>query len=871
MDTVQNRISNWVKTAWLAVLVVQGPPPLTPPSQGGEKRATKLEGERAGSNPKPAKGRDELRSHNSTPAIDYIAQVKPILTRHCVECHGQEKPRAGLRLDTAASALKGGKSGPAVLAGQGDESPLIEAVRGDGAIARMPLKRPPLSDAEIKLLETWIDQGAKSPAGELPGVPAKRSHWAFISPVRPVVPEVKRRDWACNAIDRFVLSALERAGLGPSPEASQQTLLRRLSLDLIGLPPSPEETETFVADRAPGAFDRAIDRLMASPHFGERWARPWLDQARYADSNGYNIDAPRAIWKYRDWVIAALNTDMPFDEFAIDQLAGDLRKNASFAQRIATGFHRNTQINQEGGIDVEQFRVESIVDRVNTTGTVFLGLTVGCAQCHDHKYDPLTQRDYYRLFAFFNDVDEPELEIASTSELAKRDQIRAKIDHFHRDLAARYPDLDDRERRWEKTVTLEFTQAQDADVRVAFDSPREKRTPSQRRALVELMLASDATLRAEFAKLVKLRAAEPKFVTTMVVRDRGKPRESFVHLGGDFTRKGESTAPAFPAVLQSRQSGNPPKRLNRMDLARWLTSGRNPLTARVQVNRIWQAYFGRGLVETDNDLGTQGTPPSHPELLDWLACELVDSGWSQKAIHRLIVTSATYRQSSRVREEGQTNDPTNRLLWRQERLRLDAELIRDAALASSGLLSRRIGGPSVFPPQPEGVMTLGQMKRPWRADTGANRYRRGLYTYFWRATPFPFLTTFDAPGGVQTCTRRFRSNTPLQALTLLNDPAFVEIAGGLAARILSDCPDPATDQERLQHAFRLCLAREPSHRELRMLDQMLAGERQDRDDSELGNTDTTAQRSRPRSRPLAKPWLAVARVMLNLDEFVTRE
>jgi mono/diheme cytochrome c family protein len=799
-------------------------------------------------------------------AVDYVRQVKPILTRHCVECHGEEKPRGGLRLDTAAAALAGGKGGPAVLPGRGEESPLIEAVRGEGTIARMPLKRPPLSDAEISLLLAWIDQGATSPAGELPGVLGKRRHWAFIPPQRPAVPEVRRSAWARNPIDRFVLSRLEQAGLSPSPEADGLTLLRRLNLDLIGLPPSTEEIASFLAGGG-AAPDRTIDRLIASPQFGERWARPWLDQARYADSNGYNIDAPRAIWKYRDWVIAALNADMPFDEFAVDQLAGDLRSGASFGPRIATGFHRNTQINQEGGIDVEQFRIESIVDRVNTTGTVFLGLTIGCAQCHDHKYDPISQRDYYQLFAFFNNVDEPELEVAAPAELARRDQIRSQIQQFHRELVARYPDLDERERRWEATVTLDFKQAQDADARVALDAPREKRTTTQRRALVELMLAGDRTFRAEYAKLSQLRAAEPHLVTSLVVKERaGKPRETFVHVGGDFTRKGARVEPAVPAVLPGLPGSRSGAHRDRMDLARWLVDGRNPLTARVQVNRIWQAYFGRGLVETDNDFGTQGTRPAHPELLDWLACELVDNGWSLKAIHRLIVGSATYRQSSRTSAPGQAIDPANRLLWRQARLRLDAELIRDSALAASGLLSGRIGGPSVFPPQPDGVMTLGQMKRPWRADTGPNRYRRGLYTYLWRATPYPFLTTFDAPGGVQSCTRRFRSNTPLQALTLLNDPAFVEIAEGLAARIVNECPGPASDSQRLAHAFRLCLGREPTAREQNLLLAVLDRERTERDDA-------ASSHSAAKVGDLAhcQPWVTVARVLLNLDEFVTRE
>ena len=795
---------------------------------------------------------DELPASKSAP-VDYAGQIKPILTRQCVSCHGAVKPRAGLRLDTLAGALKGGKNGPAVIPGRGEESHLISAVRGEGPGERMPLNRPALSESDISLIDAWIGQGAKGMAGERPGVAPSQTHWAFVPPTRPALPSVPNPGRARNPIDRFVMARLDRERLAPSPEAERATLLRRVSLDLVGLPPTPDEVDAFLADRSQDAYERVVDRLLASPHFGERWARPWLDQARYADSNGYNIDAPRSIWKYRDWVIAAFNADLPFDQFTIDQIAGDLEPDTSLAARIATGFHRNTQINQEGGIDVEQFRVDSVIDRVNTTGTVFLGLTIGCAQCHDHKYDPIAQRDYYRLFAFFNNDDEPDLEIAAPADLARREAILTKIDGWHLALAKRYPDLDERERTWEKTVALAFTQAQAADVRVAFDLPREKRTAAQRRALVELMVANDPGYRDEKVAIGQLRSGLPSFVTTMVVSQRsGEPRPSHIHLGGDFTRKGQRVEPGVPAVLPRLEDASPGSPPNRMDLARWLVDGRNPLTARVVVNRIWQAYFGRGLVETDNDFGTQGTPPSHPGLLDWLACELVDRGWSCKAIHRLIVCSATYRQASTVRREGQAIDPGNRWLWRQSRLRLDAELIRDAALTSAGLLTRTLGGPSVFPPQPDGVMNLGQMRRPWQADTGPNRYRRALYTFFWRATPNPFLTTFDAPGGVQTCTRRFRSNTPLQALTLLNDPAFVEIAQGLARRIETDWPAPACDRDRLRHAFVLCLGRAPTSRELETLEALLP-------EQAGGDGKKSAG------------WMDVARVLLNLDEFVTRE
>ncbi len=804
--------------------------------------------------------------------VDYANQVKPILTRHCVACHGAARPRGGLRLDTAAAALKGGKTGPAVLPGNGDESALISAVRGDGDMERMPLKRPPLEEAEIKILKAWIDQGPKAIDGEQPGVDPVKSHWAFKPPKRSVIPEVSKPAWARNPIDRFILARLDRAGLAPAAEADPLVVLRRVSLDVTGLPPSLAEIEAFLADRDAGAIERAVDRLIASPHFGERWARPWLDQARYADSNGYNIDAPRSIWKYRDWVIAALNADMPFDQFAIDQLAGDLRPGDSHGPRIATGFHRNTQINQEGGIDVEQFRIEAVVDRVNTTGTVFLGLTVGCCQCHDHKYDPLTQREYYRLFAFFNNIDEPDYEIATPAALAKRQDIRRQIDDFHALLAARHRDLDEDERKWEGTLTLEFTQSQEADVRVSFDVPRERRTQTQRRALVELMMAREPKFKDEFAALSRLREALPKFVSTMVVQERsGAPRPTNIHLGGDFTRKGDAVAPGVPGILPPLEGASPGKPADRMDLARWLVDRRNPLTARVVVNRIWQAYFGRGLVETDNDFGTQGSPPSHPELLDWLACELIDQDWSQKSIHRLIVSSATYRQSSQLTPEARRIDPDNRLLGRQSRLRLDAELIRDTALVSSGLLTRVIGGPSVFPPQPDGVMTLGQMKRPWQADSGPNRYRRGLYTFFWRATPYPFLTTFDAPGGMQTCTRRLRSDTPLQALTLLNDPAFVEIAAGLAARLSTDLRDSASDRDRIRHGYMICLGRPPLDREVGLLEDVLQQERADGADRQSSSSATASQLLSPGCNSPSPAWVTVARVLLNLDEFVTRE
>ncbi len=790
-------------------------------------------------------------------SVDYLRDVKPILARHCVSCHGAAKPKGGLRLDTAAGARGGGDNGPAVVPGRGDESLLLDAVTGDGGIERMPLKRPPLSDEQIATLRAWIEQGAKAPAAETPS-PVAATHWAFVPPQRPDEPRVADRDWVRNPIDRFVLARLEKEGVKPSAEADRATLLRRLSLDLLGLPPSPAEVEEFLADTRPDAYERQVDRLLASPHYGERWARRWLDLARYADSNGYSIDAPRSIWKYRDWVIDALNRDMPFDQFTIDQIAGDLRPGATLEQKVATGFHRNTPINQEGGIDIEQFRVDSVVDRVGTTATVFLGLTLGCAQCHDHKFDPLSQEEYYQFFAFFNDDDEPTLDLATSEELAKRDAVRAEIDAFHKALEERAPALLARERAWEGTLKLDFKTSLPAEVRSAFDMPFEKRSEMQKRALMEVFLAHDEGSKAHHATLAALRAREPLFVTTMVLSRREAPRPTHVHLGGDFTRKGAAVSPGVPAVLNPLAASGRP---DRMDLAEWLVDPRNPLTARVTVNRLWEAHFGRGLVETENDFGTQGIPPSHPELLDWLATEFVAQGWSLKAMHRRIVTSATYRQSSKHRPELASLDGGNRLLARQSRLRLDAEIIRDASLATCGLLTRQVGGPSVFPPQPAGVMTLGQMKRDWTPSAGPDRYRRGLYTFFWRATPHPSLIVFDAPDGTQTCTRRIRSNTPLQALTLLNDEAYFEFAQALAARLTREA---SCDPDRVRLAFKLCLGREPGAEEFRTLEGLLERERAEAADSreETGRCAEEADR---------RAWTSLARVLLNLDEFITRE
>jgi mono/diheme cytochrome c family protein len=753
--------------------------------------------------------------------VDYARAIKPLLTRSCVGCHGPEKQRGGLRLDSAEAVLAGGNSGPAIVPGKAGESRLVRAIQGEPGVEAMPPKPPRLNAAEIDLMVRWVNQGALVPAAETAATPAKAMHWSYRAIETNALPNVQDISWTKTGVDRFILSRLDTEQIAPAAPADRVTLLRRLSMDLIGLPPTPEEVDAFLADNRPDAYVRQVDRLLASPHYGERWGRHWLDLARYADSNGYSIDAPRTIWPYRDWVINALNGDMPFDKFTTEQLAGDLLPGAGMDDKIATGFHRNTQINEEGGIDKEQFRVEAVVDRVNTTGSVWLGLTVGCCQCHNHKFDQLSQREYYQLFAFFNNQDDQNLVVGRLpAEPTAREQTAKK--------------------------------------------PAGPVNP----ALMPASKTEDENKAAQAARIL----------TSMVLREREQPRETHILMGGDFTRPGAAAGPGTPAVLPALPIDESAKTPTRLDLARWLVSGNNPLTPRVLVNRIWAHYFGLGLVETENDFGTQGTPPSHPQLLDWLAKEMLREGWSLKRFHRLIVTSATYQQDSRLRPELATLDPRNRLVARQQRLRLEAEVVRDAALAASGLLDPHIGGPSIFPPQPAGVDQFTQVKRKWTPSEGANRYRRGLYTHFWRASPHPALAAFDAPDASTTCTRRNRSNTPLQALTLLNDAGFAEYAYGLAARLLGE--QYYDDGALIHRAFRICLSRQPTQAETDRLTTFLARERQR---YAAGATATTEllRGGGPAGELLAISGAApapekaalvlLARVLFNLDEFITRE
>ena len=739
--------------------------------------------------------------------------VLPILAENCFTCHGFDPAsrEADLRLDVAEGASD------VIVAGDPAASELIARVESTDADSVMP---PPqsgktLSESQVEILRRWIESGAKF-----------EKHWSFEPPERPDLPAGD----AVHPIDRFVEARLRAVGLRASAAADPTTLIRRVSLDLIGLPPTPEEVDGFVAASqrdAEQAWASLVQRLLASPHYGERWGRWWLDQARYADSNGYSIDSPRSIWKYRDWVVEALNDDMPFDQFTIEQLAGDLLPNASVNQQVATGFHRNTQINQEGGIDREQYRIDSIFDRVATTGTVWLGLTIGCAQCHDHKFDPISQEEFYRLFAFLNNQDEPTIKVynadvdvaaVTAARKAAEQSLQAWMEDQADALAAWETELDDEARK-----KLPRGAAKAAGVK------SEKRNFTQRFDLFSASpMASDSTFQELREKYQQLSDTLNNAPTTMILRERGEPRKTAVLVKGDFTRPAKEVFPGTPSILHPLQSDR--ELPNRLDLGDWIVDPRNPLTARVIVNRVWQHYFGKGLVATENDFGLLGARPSHPELLDWLACEFVERRWSLKEMHRLIVSSETYRRSSAAVEESRLKDPGNLWLSRQERLRLDAEIVRDVALVASGLFAPRLGGPPVYPPIPDGVMTQGQVRRGWKASEGEDRYRRGLYTFVYRATPPPSLNVFDAPDGFSSCTRRSRSNTPLQSLTLMNDAACFEFAEALEKIIQRD---------GLETAFRRCVSREPSQSELAVLQRL--------------------------------ETLTAARVLLNLDETITRE
>jgi len=996
---------------------------------------------------------DAVRSFQQR--VDFVRDIQPIFQAHCSGCHGAQKMLGQLRLDNKQLAAR------VITPGDARASRLLRRILGEGGEPRMPKGGEALSSAQIEVIRRWIDEGAAWP--DSASVEVTEKHWAFVAPVRPALPAVKRQNWAANPIDSFTLAAMEKQGLAPSPEADKTTLIRRLSLDLIGLPPTLKEIDEFVADASPNAYEKLVERLLASPHYGERWGRWWLDAARYADTNGFEKDRDRSIWPYRDWVIRAFNQDMPFDRFTIEQLAGDMLPNATVDSRVATGFLRNSMLNEEGAVEPEQFRVEGLIDRVDAIGKAFLGLTINCAQCHTHKFDPIKHDEYYKFYAFLNQDEEPEIEVPTEAETQKRAEILNGIARIEDDLLAKHPDLPQRLAEWElkarqdagewtvlenaevlatngvkfeelldhsfiprgdnpptgvyyltaktelKNITgfrlelltdhtlprtgpgrsmqgmfwlSEFTAeaassaqpnklekltigdatadyaAADRSIKLAIDgnlktswgidagsglrnqdrravfvpvtpvgydggtvlkfslsqkefgggaaerfeapnigrfrisittmpNPKADPLPTDVRRILAISAKQRTkeqqrevfryyrTTVAEFADANKAAAdllkQWPYPATTMVVTPRAVARETHLFKRGDWKRPGETVTPGTPSFLHPFPANAP---RNRLGLAEWLADKNNPLTARVIVNRIWQQDFGQGLVASAEDFGTRCERPSHPELLDWLAVEFRENGWSLKKIHRLIVKSATYRQSSKLTPELQQADPTNRWLARAPRARVEAEAIRDIALAASGLLSLKIGGPSVFPPIPDGAMAVSFRSRTvWETSPGEDRFRRGMYTFWKRSVPYPSMSVFDAPNADAACTRRTRSNSPLQALTTLNDAVFMEAAQALALRVWKE--GGSDEQAKMIYAFRLCTGRSPDTFELQRLLALLHQQQA----NFAGRTATAVYVSAPDLNHLppdvdlhqVAAWTMVARVLLNLDETITKQ
>jgi hypothetical protein len=811
--------------------------------------------------------------------VDFGRDVLPILSDHCFRCHGPDTKarKAGLRLDTEQGALR--RTDPVIVPGKSSQSELIRRITAADPNEVMP---PPkanrkLTVRQIDLLRRWIDEGAHW-----------GQHWAFVKPHRPPLPAVRARAWPRNAIDFFVLSRLEAQGLQPSPEAPKETLIRRVTLDLTGLPPTPEEVDAFLADSSPDAYDKVVDRLLASVHYGERMAMDWLDAARYADSNGYQGDAERTMWPWRDWTVAALNRNLPFDQFTVWQLAGDLLPNATLEQRLATGFCRNHMINGEGGRIAEENRIDYVMDMAETAGTVWLGLTLQCCRCHDHKFDPLKQRDYYGLFAFFNQTpvnggggdpqSPPALAVPTPEQTAKLAQLNEEIAAAAREVSERETKLLARPPRGLK-----------AGITAILKEPAGKRNRGQVEQLEKDFQAAEPAYTALLKKQREAIDARDGFARgiprVMVMEDMPKPRDTFLLTRGSYEKPAEKVGAAVPALLPPLPAGAP---RNRLGLARWLVSPDNPLTARVTVNRAWQQFFGVGLVKTSEDFGVQGETPPHAELLDFLATQLMGhvsnvpaeparwkraprTAWDLKALHRLLVTSATYRQSAKVPAALAERDPANRLLARGPRFRLPSWMLRDQALAASGLLARAVGGPPVKPYQPAGVWeeaTFGT--KHYQQDKGDALYRRSVYT-FWRRIVGP--TEFFDSAPRQTCVvKPTRTNTPLHALTTLNDVTYVEAARALAQRVLAATPSP---EGRLDLAFRRVLARRPSADERAVLVaafNRLCGQFAAAPAAAKKLLAAGASKRDERLDPVEHAaWAAICLAIFNLDEALTKE
>ncbi|MGH9160470.1 MAG: PSD1 and planctomycete cytochrome C domain-containing protein [Vicinamibacteraceae bacterium] len=767
-------------------------------------------------------GTDLLRPGHD---VDFSRDIKPILNENCTTCHGGVKMAADFSLLFPDEALKPSKSGkPPIVPGDPDESLLVKRIEATDPSERMPLDHPALGPEKIDLLRRWIEQGATF-----------EPHWAFVAPKRPSVPEPKEAAWAKTPIDRFVLARLEGEGIRPAQEAARRKLLRRVTLDLIGLPPTESELAQFVADRSPGAYERQVDRLLASPRFGERWAQWWLDLARYADTKGYEKDMSHDAWPYRDWVVRAFNEDLPFDRFTIEQLAGDLLPNATDEDRIASAFHRMTMTNDEGGTDDEEFRIAAVIDRVNTTYEVWQGVTMGCAQCHNHPYDPIRQEDFYRSFAFFNNTaDDDREDELPTLGIYETDANRAK----GRPLEARFREL---KLQWEAMVEPEHP----------TDPPRMLTGAPKRE--YERLGKEVERLDEELDQL------SIGLLPVMEELSGVARRETHIFERGNWTAPGKVVTAGVPVSLPPLPDGAP---ANRLGLAKWLVGPDNPLTPRVVVNRFWDQIFDAGLVETVADLGSQGEAPSHPELLDWLAVHFRDDlKWDMKRLLRLMVTSAAYRQDNKPRQELADRDPQNQLLARGPRDRLSAEMVRDQALAASGLLSTKMFGPAVMPPQPKGVWRSPYNDLEWETSPGEDKHRRGVYTFWKRSAPYPSFIAFDAPSREYCVSQRETTNTPLQALVLLNDPVYLESAAALAEEMRSWDGNPS---KKLARGFKRLTARDPEPDELALIADYLKGAQ-----ARYAAAPEQAEALANGDAELAA-YVATASMMLNLDEVLTK-
>jgi hypothetical protein len=758
--------------------------------------------------------------------VDFDRDIRPILSDTCFLCHGPDEKnrKGGLRLDTKKGAFADISGKKVIVPGHPEESVLYQRISHPDDAKRMPpaKARKQLNSQQVELIRRWIAEGAKW-----------EKHWSFVPPVRPALPKLNNPAWPQNAIDFFVLEKLEQEGLQPSPDATKEKLLRRVTLDLTGLPPTLTEMDAFLVDKSPQAYEKVVDRLLASPRYGEHMALEWLDAARYADSNGYQSDATRTMWPWRDWVIKAMNNNMPFDQFTIEQLAGDLLPGATVSQKIATGFNRNHMLNGEGGRHPEESRVEYVVDRVETTATVWLGLTMGCGRCHSHKYDPITQKEFYQFYAYFNNIAES-----------------GGVDRF----GNAFPVL-------AMPTPAQESKLQELKLKLADLKDRQAKSKGNE--------ANDLKKQVEKAQK-DLQAHERSILEVMVMEERKDQRPTFLLKRGAWNNpdKSQPIHPGVPAALQALPKDSPASRLG---LALWLTDPGNPLTARVTVNRYWQHFFGTGLVKTLEDFGSQGERPSHPRLLDWLAAEFVESGWNVKHLHKLMVMSATYRQSSKVTAELLQKDPHNRWLTRGPRQRLSSLALRDQSLALSGLLVEKLGGPPVKPYQPGDLwfdFSLGKIK--YEQDHGPNLYRRSIYT-FWRRSVGPTMF-FDTPAR-QVCTVNLpRTNTPLQALTLMNDMTYIEAARLLAQHVMQQA---ATPDARLALAFRIATGRHPVPQERKLLlsayHKIHTKYQQDSAAAlKLLNTGEM-----PRDEKLNVTELAattgVMNLILNLDEVITKE